>query len=283
VILSLDGEPAEEVLARVEALISGATPPWRRHVALLDLARGEQSEPVQLEVRPLRGGAFTTTLLRWLPVIDREDELEDPRPGEVAEILPGILYVNLRQISFKDLLGALYRAATAQGVIFDLRGYRPLSDGFQLRLVVSHLTGGDLALPRRRVPVFHRPDQKEVEMLSSQGTLEARTPPLSGRIAFLTDGGTIGDAEACLAAAERLETVEIVGGPTAGTIGDVNTFPLPGTYEIHWTQTHTLKPDSSRLHGIGVVPTVPWVRTIHGIIEGRDEVLERAIAVVSQH
>ena len=42
-----------------------------------------------------------------------------------------------------------------------------------------------------------------------------------------------------------------------------------------------LNHDGSRLHGVGVLPTVPALRTIRGIAAGRDEVLEKAIGVVS--
>jgi len=42
-----------------------------------------------------------------------------------------------------------------------------------------------------------------------------------------------------------------------------------------------LKHDGSRHHGIGIQPTVPVSRTLKGVTEGRDELLERAIAVVS--
>jgi hypothetical protein len=41
-----------------------------------------------------------------------------------------------------------------------------------------------------------------------------------------------------------------------------------------------LKHDGSRHHGVGILPTVPVSRTIKGIAEGRDEILEKGIEVV---
>jgi hypothetical protein len=38
-----------------------------------------------------------------------------------------------------------------------------------------------------------------------------------------------------------------------------------------------LKHDNSQHHGIGILPTVPSSRTLKGVAEGRDEVLEKAI------
>jgi hypothetical protein len=43
-----------------------------------------------------------------------------------------------------------------------------------------------------------------------------------------------------------------------------------------------LKHDGSRHHGVGIQPTVPVARTIRGVVEGRDEVLEKATELVSR-
>ena len=41
-----------------------------------------------------------------------------------------------------------------------------------------------------------------------------------------------------------------------------------------------VKHDGSQHHGIGIAPTVPVTPTAKGIAEGRDEVLEKAVAVM---
>jgi C-terminal processing protease CtpA/Prc len=81
---------------------------------------------------------------------------------------------------------------------------------------------------------------------------------------------------------EHYHLGEIVGGPTAGTNGNVNVQDLPGGYRVRWTGMKVLKHDGSRHHGVGIQPTVPVSRTLKGIAEGRDELLEKAIEVVNQ-
>jgi C-terminal processing protease CtpA/Prc len=71
-----------------------------------------------------------------------------------------------------------------------------------------------------------------------------------------------------------------VGGPTAGTNGNVNPVLLPGGYRLIWTGMKVLKHDGSRHHGIGIQPTIPVSRTVAGIARGRDELLEKAIEAV---
>ena len=48
------------------------------------------------------------------------------------------------------------------------------------------------------------------------------------------------------------------------------------------TGMKVLKHDGSRHHGIGILPTVPIAPTIAGIAAGHDELLEKAIEVVTR-
>jgi C-terminal processing protease CtpA/Prc len=80
---------------------------------------------------------------------------------------------------------------------------------------------------------------------------------------------------------EHYKLGAIVGGPTAGTNGNVNPFTLPGGYTVTWTGMKVLKHDGSRHHGVGIKPTVSVSRTIAGVAAGKDEFLEKAIEVVS--
>jgi C-terminal processing protease CtpA/Prc len=80
---------------------------------------------------------------------------------------------------------------------------------------------------------------------------------------------------------ESFHLGEIVGGTTAGTNGNANLFALPGGYQFMWTGMKVVKDDGSPLHGVGIRPTVPVAMTRNGVAAGKDEVLERALDVVS--
>ncbi len=73
---------------------------------------------------------------------------------------------------------------------------------------------------------------------------------------------------------------EIVGQPTAGANGNVNPFSLPGDFTIYWTGMRVVEHDGSQHHMVGVQPTAPVLRTLKGVREGRDELLEAALRVV---
>jgi C-terminal processing protease CtpA/Prc len=99
-------------------------------------------------------------------------------------------------------------------------------------------------------------------------------------MAFLTDGRAVSAAETVLSLVVTNRVAPLVGGPTAGSNGSVNVYALPGGFRVSWTGMIALKRDRSRHHGVGVVPTVPVSRTLQGLADGQDEVLERALQLV---
>jgi C-terminal processing protease CtpA/Prc len=81
---------------------------------------------------------------------------------------------------------------------------------------------------------------------------------------------------------EHYRLGEIIGEPTAGTNGNVNSVALPGGYRVAFTGMKVLKHDGSRHHGVGIQPTIPLSRTLKGVREGKDEQLEKAVEMVKQ-
>jgi C-terminal processing protease CtpA/Prc len=51
---------------------------------------------------------------------------------------------------------------------------------------------------------------------------------------------------------------------------------------VTWTGTKVLKHDGSRLHGVGIRPTVPVTQSRAAIAAGRDEFLEKALEIVKK-
>ena len=194
----------------------------------------------------------------------------------MAEIKPGIWYLDLDRIVDEDFHAVLPKLEKAKGIIFDMRGYPHGST-----VAISHLTDKPVTCAQWHVPVTLYPDRAKVAFSFSNWTVAPQKPRFQAKVAFVTDGRAISYAETYLGIIEHYKLAAIVGGPTAGTNGNVNPFTLPGGYGVSWTGMKVLKQDGSRHHGVGIQPTVPVARTIQGVAQGRDEVLERALEVVS--
>lgn len=282
VVLAIDGREVGDIYNELATRISGATEQWIRYSALRSLRTEWPTEnPANLTIRRADGTQANVAVHRMSMerVLLEEPSLHDDpnRPDNGSELAPGIIYINLDRLDqYQHLLPAMRNAG---GIIFDLRGY----PGGAGAAVMHHLTRERITSPQWHVPEVQLPDREDMTFRRMPGwQIHPREPYLDAELVFLTDGRAISYAESCLGIVEHYALGEIVGSPTAGTNGNVNPFTVPGDYSIIWTGMKVLKHDGSQHHGIGILPTVPVTRTIEGIREGRDELLDKAIEVLQE-
>jgi hypothetical protein len=268
-VATIDGRPSATVLAETEALVSSA-PAARRPLALGLLSSGAVGSRVELGIERAGAAPLTVTLARAAAQPPPDTPL-----SAVAEPRPGVLYVDLRRIDDAALETLMPRLAAAHGIVFDLRGESAAST-----VLLSHLAERTARSATWQIPVVMLPDHRDVRWMSTFWTIEPKAPRLRAKVAFLTDGRTLHYSETLLEMVEHYRWAEIVGEPSGGDNGSLNWSDLPGGWKVTWSGQRTLKHDGSPWHGIGARPTVPASRTLRGIAAGRDEVVERGVAVV---
>ena len=203
---------------------------------------------------------------------------KETRPAPVAELEPGIWYVDLGRVDDDGFRKAVPDLAAAKGIVFDMRGY---PSNLQFQTFFPHLVKEHATSAQWRVPIVTRPDREDMDCPKMGGwQIEPREPYFEAKRAFVIDGRAISYAESCMGIVEHYGLGELVGEATAGTNGNVNPFGVPGGYRIIWTGMQVLKHDGSRHHGVGILPTIPVEKTRKGVAEGRDEYLARAIESV---
>ena len=269
-VLSVDGITMDEALAREETEISSATPQWKRYRALQELAECDQSRRMTVEIEPYGAQGESRTLA--FDCIFNSDWTE-PRPETVAELEPGIVYLNIDRLTEDRFRAALPRLQAASGIVFDMRGYPE----FYPPTWVQHLTEVPAQSELFLRPTPRLPDQVGLTFDRSSFTLEPLQPLLRAKSVFLTDASVLSQPETDLDWIEHYKLGEVVGEPTGGTTGNVNPFDIPGGFGVRWTGMQVLKQDGSRFHGVGIRPTIPASRTRQGVAEGRDELLEAGI------
>lgn len=274
VVLRVNGLPADSIIRAEGELVSAATPQWRGYVVHSRLLLGRDSV-VRVTVRHTGGDTATVTLRRLPPA-----EVPEGKPEPVAQVRPGIWYVDLDRVTNEQLQAALPDLERAAGLVFDLRGY---PDGLNPFAFFSHLIREPGTSAQWQVPVVTQPDDPGQRIVGRDGwNLQPAAPYLAAPRVFITDGRAISFAESMMGIVEAYRLGEIVGQPTAGTNGNVNPLMLPGGYSVGWTGMRVLKHDGSTHHGVGIHPTVPVQRTRAGVAAGRDELLERALEVVAR-
>ena len=276
-VTAINGRPIAEWRRETARRLSAATPQFMLLRLQAEVVWGAVGERVVLEIEPFDSpGTRRRVTLERREVADPADRPIEIRPDKVAELRPGVLYVDLTRLSnAQEWQAALPKMQQASAVIFDMRGYPSLAEAFLRNLFDKPFTSAQF-----RTPIITEPDGKGRAFEDGHWNMTPLAPYVSTRKIFLTDARAISYAESVMGIIENYRIGDIVGGPTAGTNGNAVMTDLPGGYGLIWTGMQVLKHDGSQHHGVGILPTVPVSRTRAGIAAGRDEVLERALALL---
>ncbi len=270
-VVALEGESMSARLARTPAVRSTST----RQDALRDQAKrallGPEG-PITLDLVDPEGKPRRVELLRKGLAYGRME----PRPDSLlSELRPGVWYLDLAKFKHADVEPSLEKLAAARAIILDMRGY-PVFGAWQR--LFARFTDKPLETPPFLIPKPTRPDREGMVYENSRWFIQPVAPKLPARLIFLSDARAISQSELLLDFVEYYKLGDIVGGPSAGIDGNVNTLKAGG-FSFSFTGMKVPKHDGSPLNGVGILPTVPVERTLQGLKEGRDEVLEAALAL----
>jgi C-terminal processing protease CtpA/Prc len=74
----------------------------------------------------------------------------------------------------------------------------------------------------------------------------------------------------------------VIGSPTTGADGNISRFGLPGGINAIISGIGVYYPDGRETQRIGLIPDIEVKPTIQGIKERRDELLEKAIEIITE-
>ena len=270
VVSTVDGVPAAQRLAEAMRLASGTTQ-WKQTRALQEIATCPIGAVVKLMIDAGAGPHASS-----LPCEAKQAPAEK-RPEAVTEVRSGIWYVDLTRARMPQITPVLDKLAVATGVVFDVRGY-PTDAGAQ---ILPHLIGTSEADRWMHVNKIIGPYGESAGWESVGWNLKPQSPRVGGKIVFLTDGRAISYAESVMGYVADRKLGTIVGGATAGANGNVAAFVVPGGFRILFTGMRVTGHDGQTPHHlVGVKPDVPMAPTLAGLREGRDDVLDRAVALI---
>ncbi|MBV9881677.1 MAG: hypothetical protein JO276_01560 [Sphingomonadaceae bacterium] len=272
IVTAIDGVPAGQALAARMAIFSGSAQ-WTRTRALRDLLAGPPDGDAALTLTGA-GGASRTVHLAYRGTSPNAS-LSEVRPAPIAELAPGIIYIDLDRVTEDQYRARLADIANARGLIFDLRGYPRMPPEF-----LTHLSDRPVRSAIFAAPTYRLPDRRNATYGDGSWNLPPQAPRFTSNFVFITNGGAISYAESVLGVIANNHLGDIVGEPSAGANGNNTFFPLPGGYAVTWTGMRVTNRDGSQHHLLGVRPTIPVHRTLAGVRAGRDELLERALATV---
>jgi hypothetical protein len=104
-----------------------------------------------------------------------------------------------------------------------------------------------------------------------------------GRIVIIVNELTQSAAEFTSMALRVAPHATVIGSTTAGADGNVSRFFLPGGITTMISGIGIYYPDGRETQRVGIIPDQTVQPTIQGIIQDRDELLEKAIAIINEN
>ncbi len=281
VIVAVDGIDAKTYLLQLESLVSGS-PHLQRHRALNRFAVGDSGSEVTLQIK--RGfQQLDLTQIRTETqanmFFNAVSEFDFP---DIAELEPGIFYVNLFSTSAEAFAQHKPQLAEAKGIIFDNRWDGESSGQAinKIRDLLPHLTQTTVGSAQWGIPQISLPDREQMGYGYSDWEVEPAEPFFAGKHVMINVPSVVSAGETFMGMLDHYDLVTTVGEATAGCNGNVNYIELIGGARAWFTGMRVLKHDNSQLHLIGYEPDYPVQKSIEALVTGRDEYLEQALAVV---
>jgi C-terminal processing protease CtpA/Prc len=101
-----------------------------------------------------------------------------------------------------------------------------------------------------------------------------------GKVVILVNEITVSQAEFTARAFQKAPGSIVIGSTTAGADGRVSRFSLPGGINTSISGIGVYHSDGGETQRIGIVPDIVVKPTIEGIINGRDELIEKALEII---
>jgi|GEM_PF-573193 len=275
IITAIDNQAPEAYFKNIEQYISAATPGGLTDRAQTESLLGGKGTSLQLSYLNHDNVPAQVTLIRQLT--NQDNALGEG--DSVKQIDPNIMYLNIATINGKTISKLLPQLKKSKAIICDLRNFS--SDNWTTNHFIEYLlTKKDTAAHWGQTAHIIYPDQEHISGYYTEGfDLVPAKPHLNAKIIFLVDATAYSWAESYMSIIAHYKLATIVGQPTAGTNGDVNTLTLPGGYQITYSGLKITQLDLSPHQGVGTKPDVYVNKTIKGIREGRDDFLEKAIEI----
>ena len=249
-----------------------------RYLSIILLVSDDSLSGIEIEKND---SVFSTTLVRTEPKYYPGTSfypLDFPyqKDSSFFFVRPGIGYMNMGAISNRQIDSAFILLKNSQGLIIDLRQY-PVCG-------LEPLTSKLLSNPKQ-FAIFSKGNLNYPGMFGiagSSSTGEKNKRPYQGQLIILVNEYTQSQAEFYAMALRLTPKSLVVGSQTSGADGNSPEFKLPGGLVTSFTGIGVYYPDGSETQRIGIVPDINVKRTVSGIKNGMDDLLEKAVQLITE-
>lgn len=272
VILALDGATIEELIVDRLKYISVPEEDKLMFAVYPLLLRSHQPE---MELKILRDGKEQTILIEGKKDVDQLYMWHVPTEVSHKLLENNIGLINPQKLEEGEIPQIMEEFKNTDGLIIDMRQYPAYSFYSQISSYLGEAGESFVqgAFPTQSVPGVFFTD----EMKRNKGPWEYQ-----GEVVVLTNEMSLSNAEYTVMSLSNAKNVTVMGEETLGANGNVARLPLPGNVEILYSSLGIYTPNGDQTQRIGITPDIEIHPTIEGIKEGRDELMEAAVAYIQE-
>ncbi len=273
-VLAIDDMPIQEFEAYWKSRISASSERALYRNIYDRSLWGISSTSIKLTVKKRKDGSVQTGSL--MRDTERSNWFTSTDASHFKTLAGNLGYINLFTLpDLNELDKALTALKDTDGIVFDLRGYPKF---WITRDLMGRLIKESSRSTIFDVPNVQGPNLSERRFERGQSTVQ---PYLALNylkpIVVLINQNTQSMPEDFCIYLTNAKRATFVGLGTTGTNGNITFIYLPGGGAMTFTGMRVLFGDGSRFQNIGIKPHVEVSPTIQGIVEGRDEILEKGI------
>ena len=283
VVLKLDGAEIAEVIEQRKEYIP--IPNDEKLSTLYPYLLTSKEETMQVTV--LRNGKEETFSVNGSPTYYSSSYLplvhqyNSQLPYQMTDDRIGFFQLqNPLEISVKEMMEQLQET---DALVIDLRqGIHPSFEVSNFHLYFCNdQPAAQITVPSQAIPGTYQ------TVLTNSGIGQAERERFGiyfypKPVVLLVDEAVVSSGEYAAMLMAVGENVVLLGENTRGADGNVAYLPLPGNLQITFSSFGVYGPNMEQVQRIGLTPDIEVHPTIEGIKEGRDELLEAAVAYIQE-
>jgi C-terminal processing protease CtpA/Prc len=206
--------------------------------------------------------------------------IEYTKPTGYHLLNKDIGYIYPAKYKNTDLPEVMKLFSNTKGIIVDMRCYpsdfMPFTFGNYIkkdRTAFVKFTTGSVSRPGTFVL---GQDLKN----GAEPSYQKKSTAYNGKVIVIVNADSQSQAEYTTMAFQSSPNVKVLGSQTAGADGNVSTIVLPGGISSMISGIGIFYPDGTPTQRVGVKIDYPMKPTVKGITEGKDELLEKAVALL---
>lgn len=271
VILNVNGQSVKSVFIEREKYICGSNLSKKKFNAYDAIFNGSTDTVMltyqrmgQLYTKSFKRYKFPEFNYKWQP------------PTETYKILDGnIGWVDMGMLEKEDVVPVMGDLKDTKAIIFDLRKY-PKDVVY---LLTDYISSQKMSFYKKIYPDLNYPGKfvwKTGKECGNDSELKYK-----GKVVLLVNELTRSAGEFVTMGLQTGDNVTTIGSQTSGADGNISRLKLVGGYKTMISGIGIFYPDNSEVQRKGVKIDIPVKPTIQGMINGEDEILDKAIEFIN--